>query len=334
MGQIKNIKLHIVTDIKIAILCSPTTQINNMAEETVNTTEETVNTTEETVNTAEETVEPVRDDILDTEEMKKLYVRGIDKAATDEEFKEFFETQSGGMVESVAIIRKEGETRNHFGFVTFGDSELIDTLLLKRAEITFKGKTLEMNRAVPKTHTSPGAHDKTKKLFIANVPKIGVSEDDLMKYFKARHPEKFGTIEKVELIKKKDAEGNRLEENKGFGFVTVSSEDMADKMAIQHASFEFGGRKIELKKSSPPGEGGRGGGRGGRGGRGGGRGGGQFAGGYGSYGGYGDYYGGYGAGGYGADYGYGGYGGGYGGYGGYGQQAPRGKGRGQRYTPY
>merc|ERR1712142_1131800 len=108
-----------------------------------------------------------------------------------------------------------------------------------------------------------------------------------MKYFKARHPEKFGTIEKVELIKKKDDEGNRLEENKGFGFVTVSSEDLADKMSIQHASFEFGGRKIELKKSSPPE-----GGRGGRGGRGGGRGGGQFAGGYAGYGGYGDYYGG------------------------------------------
>ena len=197
--------------------------------------------------------EMVHDAILDTEEMKKLYVRGIPKEATDEEFKEFFETHSGGSVESVAIIRKEGETRNPFGFVTFAESELIDNLLLKRAELTFKGKTLEMNRAVPKTNTSPGAHDKTKKLFIANVPKVGVSEDDLLKYFKARHPEKFGTVEKVELIKKKDDEGNRLEENKGFGFVTVSSEDMADKMSIQHATFEFGGRKIELKKSSPPG---------------------------------------------------------------------------------
>ena len=29
----------------------------------------------------------------------------------------------------------------------------------------------------------------------------------------------------------------------------VSSEDMADKMCIQHATFELGGRKIEMKKS-------------------------------------------------------------------------------------
>ena len=26
---------------------------------------------------------------------------------------------------------------------------------------------------------------------------------------------------------------------------------MADKMAIQHATFEFGGRRVELKKSVP-----------------------------------------------------------------------------------
>lgn len=33
--------------------------------------------------------------------------------------------------------------------------------------------------------------------------------------------------------------------------MVVSSEDMADKMAIQHATFKLGGRKIELKKSVP-----------------------------------------------------------------------------------
>jgi len=208
--------------------------------------------------------ELIRDDILDTEEMKKLYVRGIPKDATDEEFKEFFETQCEGSITEVAIIKKDGEQKYTFGFVTFAESELIDKLLLKRDDLKFKGSTLQVNRAVPKNNNSPGAHDRTKKLFIANVPKVGVSEDDLMKYFKERHSEEYGTIESVELVKKKDAEGNKTEENKGFGFVMVSSEDMADKMCIQHATFELGGRKIELKKSSPPGgEGGRGRGRGG-----------------------------------------------------------------------
>merc|ERR1712002_227522 len=233
MGQIKNIKLHIVTDIKLST-CQ-ITQVRNMATETV------------------------RDAVLDTEEMKKLYVRGIPKDATDEEFKEFFESHCEGSVTEVAVIRKDGEQKNTFGFVTFAESELIDKLLLKRDDLKFKGNMLNMNRAVPKNNNAPGAHDRTKKLFIANVPKTGVTEDDLKKYFKERPPEEYGTIESVELVKKKDAEGNKTEENKGFGFVTVSSEDMADKMCIQHAGFELGGRKIELKKSSPPGEGGRGG---------------------------------------------------------------------------
>jgi len=288
---------------------------------------------DETKEITDETKEIIRDDILDTEEMKKIFVRGIDTAATDEEFKAFFEEQSGGGVTTAVIIRKEkqGEKKTHFGFVTFESSDQIDNLLLKKADLKFMDKSLLMNRAVPKSNTNPGAHEKTKKLFVANIPKTGVTAEELKKYLEKRHDPKFGIIESVDLVKKKDDEGNKTEENKGFGFVVVSSEDMADKMQIQHASFELGGRKIELKKSSPPGEGGRGGGRGGRG-RGGGRGGGQFAG-YGGgqwdggYGGYGDYYGGYGA-------GYGGYGafGGYGGYGGYGQ-APRGRG-GKRYQPY
>jgi len=291
------------------------------AQEEVETTTTEETTTEETTTTTE-VKEYIREAILDTEEMKKLYVRGIAHDATDDELKEYFEEQTGGStVTHVDVIRKGDEKRNRFGFVTFESSEIIDELLLKKEDLTFKQNKLEMNRAVPKKNASEGAQQKTKKLFIANVPKTGVTEKDLLKYFEDRHDPKYGTIEKLELIQTKDKEGNKTGDLKGFGFVEVSSEDMANKMVIQHATFEFGGRKIELKKSSPPG-GGQGG-RGGRGGRGGppggfaGYGGGQM--GYG-----GGYGGGYGyAGGYGGGFGgYGGYAGGYGGYG------------GQRYQPY
>merc|ERR1711973_787269 len=174
-----------------------------------------------------------------------------------------------------------------------------------------------------------------KKLFIANLPK-DTKEADLEAYFKARHPEKYGTIESIQLIKVKDDQGEKTEVNKGYGFVFVSSEDLADKMAIQHSNFTFGGRKIELKKSVPSGggEGGRGRGRGRGGDKGmrGGRGGGQFQG----YGG--GFDGGYG-GQWGADpYAAGGYGGGYGGYGAPAGPGGRGRGRGatqgNRFQPY
>lgn len=291
----------------------------------------------------DECTEFIRDPILDTEEMKKMFVGGITIDAKDEEVKEFFENVCpGNKVTDTVVIRKEGEKKSHFGFVTFETSEMVDEVLLKRSELTFKSRNLDVNRAVPKGNTQPGAHDKTKKLFIANLPKHDCNEDELRKYFEQRHPKKYGVIESVQLIKKKDDAGNKMEENKGYGFIMVSSEDMADKMAIEHQNFDFKGRRIELKKSVPTG--GDGGKRGGK--RGGGGGGGQqnyggagfhnqaggYGGGYGGWGGQ-DYYNqgydysGYGYGGYGA----GGYGGGYGA-----PPAARGGrgGRGGRYTPY
>merc|ERR1712062_900559 len=311
MGQIKNIKLHIVTDIK-------TTTLNCRLIISVKMGEN-----EEQTYTREES--------LDNEEMKKIFARGIPFDAQDDEFKSFFEGMCGGTVSECSIVRKDGqsEKKNLFGFVTFETSELVDEVLLKRDSLTFNGKQLEANRAVPKTNTWIGAHEKTKKLFIANLPK-DTKEDDLMAYLVARHPTKYGTIESIQLIKEKNPDGSKTDINKGYGFVFVSSEDMADKMAIQHANFTFGGRKIELKKSVPTGggEGGRGRGRGRGGDKGmrGGRGGGQFQG-------YGGYDGGYG-GQWAADpYAAGGYGGGYGGYG-----APAGRGRGgaqgNRFQPY
>jgi len=282
--------------------------------------------------------EYIQDPIEDTEEMKKVFVRGINNDKTKEEVCKFFEDLMGGKVEAQIIVNKDPKKPN-FGFLTFQSSNTVDELLLRRKELTFAGRTLEVNRAVPKNMTAPGAHEKLKKLFVANLPRHDCSEDDLRKYFEDRHPPKYGTIENVQLIKKKDESGNKLEENKGYGFVIVSSEDMADKMQIQHATFDFKGRRVELKKSVSNSQGGRGG----------------QGGGYGK--GYGnqysaqdfqqDTYGGNWDGGW-YDYSTGwdgyGYGGGYGG--GYGQQVPagptggrggRGGGRGggnQRFAPY
>merc|ERR1712142_631095 len=284
--------------------------------------------------------------------MRKIFVTGIPSDSNDEEFKSFFEGICGGTVTESSIARKEGqsEKKSLFGFVTFQTSELVDEVLLKRGALNFNGKDLEVNRAVPKNNKWVGAHEKTKKLFIANLPK-DTKEDDLMAYLVARHPTKYGTIESIQLIKEKNPGGGRKDVNKGYGFIFVSSEDMADKMAIQHANFTFGGRKIELKKNVVGGGGGEGGrgrgrGRGGDKGMRGGRGGGQFqgyGGGYeGGYGGqwaadpyaagfgagYGGYDGGYGAG--------GGYGGGYGAGAGGGGGRGRGRGgaQGNRFQPY
>jgi len=253
----------------------------------------------------------------ESEEVRKMFVGGITADTTEDELKEYF--GEFGEIESTVILKKEtqdSKPKRFFGFVTFAEMESLDKAFLKRPH-TMKNILLEVKHAVPKGNTHPGATLKTKKLFIANLSPT-TTKEDIQNYLESRHPNQdYGTIEEINLIKKKDGEGNDTEELKGYGFIQVSTEDFADKLAIHDNKFELNSRTIELKKSEPRGRGGFGGGRGGRGG--GGRGG--FGGGRGGYqGGWqGGYGGGYG-GGFADPYGY--YAGGYG----YGQ--------GGRYKPY
>merc|ERR1712048_540343 len=142
----------------------------------------------------------------------------------------------------------------------------------------------------------------------------GMTEDTIKEYILSRHPEKYGKIISIKLVKK--TEGDK-EVNKGFGFIMTDSEDYADRISMGDRKCKIveGTRYQEFNKAKSD-DGSGGGGRGGglsvmgnpRGGRGG------FRGGAAAGGGYGGGRGGYGAGGYGA--GGGGFGGGYGGYGG------------------
>jgi len=256
------------------------------------------------------TVDYDQDTILNSEDMRKLFVTKIPKNASDDDIKSFLEGKAGGSITDQLIVRKE-TAKNHFAFLTFETSQQVDEVIYKEKELQFQGSTLEVTRACPKAHYMTGAHHKTTKLFVAGIPKTGVTEEDLKQYFVNRHDPKYGTVSEIMFVKKKDDSGAKLEENKGFGFVTVSSEHLADTMSIQHANINLNGHRLQLKKSDRDGkpgqEGQRGGGRGGPRGaaqRGAGRGAGQYnssgrgggnqAGQYGSGGGYGGGYSGYG----------------------------------------
>lgn len=242
------------------------------------------------------------------ESIRKLYVAGLHAETTDEEFKEYF--QGFGSVTDSVIIRKE-QQQKMFGFVTFEKCDDVDECLLKRPH-QIRDTELQVKRAVPKDDKTGTAPVKTKKLFVGGVTP-DLTKEQVTQYIYERHSCKFGQVEDVTLLKEKDKEGTETEKNRGFGFVTVSTEDFADRIAIgeQKAQIDPSSTTYQqLKKAAPKGGDG---GRGGFGGRGRGRG--AARGGYG---------GGYQAGGYGAG-GYGGYeshqggwGGGYGGYGGYG----------------
>lgn len=264
-----------------------------------------------------------------------MFIGGLYEADTEEEVKAFLQEKSNAdgedVVESVTILKKNADPANPkkrlIGFATFTHGDHLEEILLQRP-LEYNGRQLETKHAMPKNNNAEGKTweaitEKTSKLFVRKLPQGNPKEVEaaLKEVIERQYNTKYGTVEKIDVMKKKENEN----ENMGYGFLVCSSEDFCDRLAINEIEFdfEFEGRttKIEMKKSQPKGRDG-GASRGGQSQYGGGGGyGGSSGGGYGGYGQSGGYGGG---GGYGqrSGGGYGGVGGGYssgGGGGGYGQ---------------
>merc|ERR550534_1782164 len=155
-----------------------------------------------------------------------------------------------------------------FGFITYASSEHVEAAFRARPH-NLDGKTLDIKRAMPREFNTPGAHAKTKKLFIGGIGP-DLTEDELRGYIESRHPTNIGRLETISIMKDRDTG-----KNKGFGFLECSDNDFADRLAISESECFLQGKKMNIKKAEPKegeedgsGGGGRGGMRGGRGGRG------------------------------------------------------------------
>lgn len=229
-----------------------------------------------------------KEDSREVEAMRKMFVGGLSRDTTEDTFFEYF-GQFGTMVDKVIITDNATKQSRGFGFITYAESNSVEKVFSSRPHI-IDGKQLDVKRAMPREFNTPGAHTKTKKLFIGGFKGLaGFTPEDLQTYIESRHDSSFGVIESIDFLK--DKEKN---ENKGFGFIMCSSTDFADRLAISETSFTLKGRQMSIKKAEPKeGAGGQGaggpargpaprGGRGGTGGRGGGRGGGAGRGGRGA----------------------------------------------------
>ena len=186
------------------------------------------------------------------EEMRKMFVGGLDKETTDEEFKELF--AAFGEVTDFIIIRKESSMKSDrlFGFITFAHCDELEECLLGRPH-KYKEKELDVKRAVPRgqdDQTGQTGHFKVKKLHVGNVPP-GFTAKELKTYLRTRHPKKYGTIEEINLLKTKDEQGNLTDKNRGFGFIMVSSEDFADRISIAEAKFTLNSHSMKISKAKP-----------------------------------------------------------------------------------
>merc|ERR1712168_1385566 len=229
MGQIKNIKLHIVTDIKGRY------KDIRMAD---------------------------MEDTRECEAMRKMFVGGINRETADEVFFEYF-GQFGNMVDQVVIKDPQTKTSRGFGFITFDCSDAVEKVFQSRPH-TLDTKTLDVKRAMPREFNTTTAHAKVTKLFVGGVGP-DLTPDDLRDYIESRHPTSVGTIDRIDFLKDKTTDQNKgfgFLECSSTDFadrLTISEQQFMLK----------GKRMAIKKAEPKPGEGGapeRGGGRGGRGG--------------------------------------------------------------------
>lgn len=215
----------------------------------------------------------VSENIDEPEYLRKMFIGRLSFETTDETFKDYF-GKFGNIVD--AIVMKDGKTKKSrgFGFVTFSNSSMVDAVQKARPH-EIDGRTLETKRAVPREDVDrPDLGSTSKKIYIGNLAPEH-DEDGLREYF-----EKFGTIEKVNIVTSKEGKGRR------YGFVEFDDYDPVDKI-ILGKEHEINGKSVNVRKSYPKENQQGGGGRGGnaRFGNGNQRGNNNFGGGFGNFGG-------------------------------------------------
>jgi len=207
-----------------------------------------------------------KDDTRECEAMRKMFVGGLSRSTNEDTFLDHF-AQYGEVIDKVIITDPYSKESRGFGFVTYGQSDSVENAFKARPH-TIDGKQLDVKRAMPREYNTPGAHAKTKKLFVGGFKGSDLTPEELQGYIESRHPVEFGKIEKVDFFK-----DNATGQNKGFGFLECTDTDFADRLAISENAFKLKGKNMSIKKAEPKeGPGGgpapRGGGpmRGGRGG--------------------------------------------------------------------
>ena len=174
-----------------------------------------------------------------------MFVGGLNKDTTETDFFEYFE-KFGKLIDKTIVKDFVTKHSRGFGFLTYETSECVEDVF-KAGYHILDGKTLDVKRAMPREFVTPGAHSKTKKLFIGGFKYVNLQPEELREYIESRHPTDYGKLTVIDFMK--DKEGV----NKGFGFLECTDSNFADRLAISENSFKLKGRIMSIQKAEPQG---------------------------------------------------------------------------------
>ncbi|HSC87005.1 MAG TPA: hypothetical protein VLC09_07025 [Polyangiaceae bacterium] len=193
---------------------------------------------------------------MGADDARKLFVGGVSDSVGEAELRSLFEA-SNFSVEYVAIPRdrETGKVRG-FGFVTLGSPEEVTQALARLNGTQLGGRSLSMrpfSQEAPKRGEGRPQRGPEPSLFLGKLP-YDASEAEISALFEAQG---VGPVVRVTLPLGPDGRP------RGFGFVTLGSDEAANEAIEKLNGAQVRGRPIVVSKAEPKGRGPGGGGPGG-----------------------------------------------------------------------
>ncbi|KAL3519948.1 hypothetical protein ACH5RR_018097 [Cinchona calisaya] len=166
----------------------------------------------------------------------KIFIGGLAKDTTLDQFVEYF-GKYGEITDSVIMKDRHTGRPRGFGFITYADPVVVDTVIAETHIIN--GKQVEIKRTIPKG-SAESKDFKTKKVFVGGIP-TSVTEDELKSFFS-----KFGKVVEHEIIR-----DHVTKRSRGFGFIVFDNDQVVDSLLSDGNMIDMAGTQVEIKKAEP-----------------------------------------------------------------------------------
>ncbi|KAK3017278.1 hypothetical protein RJ639_007390 [Escallonia herrerae] len=143
----------------------------------------------------------------------------------------------GEIIDSVIMKDRHTGRPRGFGFITYADPSVVDTVIVETHVIN--GKQVEIKRTIPKG-SSESKDFKTKKIFVGGIP-TSVTEDEFKSFFS-----KYGKVVEHEIIR-----DHVTKRSRGFGFIVFDNEQVVDTILVNGNMIDMSGTQVEIKKAEP-----------------------------------------------------------------------------------